>query len=230
MRRVWKVTGWRAAGRTAAGWTVAGTVAVVAATGLVAPVAANAAVPDRSGTESLVVDHGQIRSDGTVVRSQQTVRATSSYHANTFTKQTAFTQAQPGKLSPKLAAAIARPGAATARQRLVVTFREDQQVPRLPDLDTSRARSAPFNAQVLSRTAALVSDLKAARAPGYQTLSTQLAPLGVRTVNTFWLIKGVEVDAPLSAVPALVARDDVQYVEPADSGAAPPADGDPNND
>src|SRR5262249_16827552 len=49
------------------------------------------------------------------------------------------------------------------------------------------------------------------------------------TLDTFWLIKGLVVDAPLSAVPALVNRDDVQYVEPADSGAAPP-DADPNND
>src|SRR5213078_3379205 len=66
--------------------------------------------------------------------------------------------------------------------------------------------------------------------PGYDRLRSELAPLDVRVLDTFWLIKGVVADVPTAALPALVRRADVQYVEPVATGARPPADADPNND
>jgi serine protease AprX len=116
------------------------------------------------------------------------------------------------------------------RQQVIVTFQEDQKVPRLPDLDPKLPRNAPANAQVLKQSDAVVNDMAARRRAGYQALSDDFARMDVHTLDTYWLIKGMVVDAPMSALAALAQRGDVTYVEPVANGSRPPADSDPNND
>jgi hypothetical protein len=137
---------------------------------------------------------------------------------------------KPSKLHPQLSAALAQTAAAGRRQQVIVTFQEDVKVPRLPEPDTKLPRSAAVNVHAQAQADSLVAGVKAQRQAGYQALRSQLGQLDVRPLADFWLIKGMVVDAPLSAIPALVQRGDVQYIEPVATGARPPADGDPAND
>ena len=134
----------------------------------------------------------------------------------------------PTKLSSTLAAAAKNPSG-PATQRVIVTFREDQKIPRFPDLDPMLPRTATANLQLRARSDALVASIANRRQAGYQALSADLARMGVQTLETFWLIKGMVVVAPRSALLALSQRSDVAYVEP-DEGGVKPLDSDPNND
>ena len=136
----------------------------------------------------------------------------------------------PIKLDSGLAAAARDPATAGGSRRVILTFREDRKVPRFPDLDPALPRTAPGNMQTQARADALVNDLTTQRQAGYQALSFDLARMGVRTVDTYWLFKGMLVDAPLSTLATLAGRGDITYIAPVDTGSRPPADTDPDND
>jgi hypothetical protein len=209
--------------RTVTGLTTA---VGLAAVGL-APVPADAGTVTAETTT--VVYRSEIRPDGTIIRTQTvepvTVRTTP------FDTKPAEPAPKPAsKLDPILAAMASDPRAASGSQQAIVTFHEDRKIPRLPDLDPTLPRGASVNVQAQARSDAIVDTMTAQRRPGYQALSTDIAQLGVRTLNTYWLFKGMVVDGPVSALAALAQRADVSSVDAVETGARPPADSDPNND
>jgi serine protease AprX len=208
------------------GLTASITIATV--TGLPAVAGASDA-PDAPGSARMVVHEGHIGPGAAVTQTQREVTATV-LRTPERDKPAAAEPARPSKLHPKLAAARTDAAAAAARQRVIVTFQEDQKIPRLPDPDATKSRAAAVNVQALARADAVIADIEARRQPRYQRLRSELGQLDVRTLETFWLIKGVVADAPLAALPALARRPDVRYVEPVATGAPPPADSDPAND
>lgn len=208
---------------------IGATAIVMATTGLSSPAGASTRDMGAPAPNTVVVNQGQFRSDGTVTLTQQQVPVTV---RNTpgGTKPAAAPAAPPSKLAPKLAAMLGRSEAASTRQQVVITFADDLKMPLLPSPDTRLPRSAKVNVRAQAQADALIAGAQEQRQPGYQALRSQLDQLGVQTLGTYWLIKGLLADAPLSALPALVKRGDVRYVEPVDSGAPPPADSNPNND
>ena len=182
-----------------------------------------------TGGATAVVSGVRIGPDGEVVRTRREVPIRVSA-AVTGDKPAEPAPKPAVKLDPRLAAAATDPAGAKGRQRVILTFQEDQKIPRLPDLDPALPRTAPANGQVQAQANTLVSGLAARRQPGYQALRSELARLDIQTLDTYWLIKGMVVDAPVSALPALAQRSDVSYVEPVATGARPPADSDPDND
>jgi hypothetical protein len=205
-----------------------GVVAAVV-TGASSPAWAGPAVSEAAGGDNVVVYEGQLRSDGTVSHTQREVRTTVRSSA-AEAKPDEPARGSSGKLDPQLAAALGQAGALGSRQQVVITFQEDLKVPRLPEPDTTLPRSADANVRAQAEADGIVANVKAQRRAGYQTLSSDLERLHVRTLDTFWLVKGVVADAPLAALPELVKRADVQYIEPVTTGAPPPADTDPDND
>jgi serine protease AprX len=204
-----------------------GLVAVVAAAGLAsAPADAGGATDEPVTT---VMYKSEFRPDGTIARTQVKLAAASE-GAPSYTKPAEPAPPTPAKLDPGLAAAVAKNPAASTRQRVIVTFQDDVKVPRFPDPDPALPRTGSANALVQAQSNAIVTRLTAQRQPGYQALSSELAQLGVRPLGTYWLLKAMQVEASLSALPALARRSDVTYVEPADSGTGVPADTDPAND
>lgn len=206
------------------GLAVAGLLATSA--GAAGPAAAGPAAPGATTTAYRT----ELRPDGTAVRTQVTVPLNDRHEANTVTKPATPAEVPTVKLDPRLAALAAGPAATGARTEAVVTFRDNQTVPRLPDLDPTRSRTAPANQATRASGDQLIHDLANRRQADYQALSTGLGHLGVRTLGTYWLIRGMLVDAPVDQLATLAARDDVSYVGPAQTEAPPPADSDPSND
>jgi serine protease AprX len=209
------------------------TVAVIAA-GLATPTTASgkeAPAAGKAGEQGVEVFTGQMGSDGTATYSQYTATAKVTHNTPGGMKAAGpEIQAKVEKVHPLLQAELLQPMAAVARRRVVITFKENLALPKFPSPDSSKARTADVNVRALAEADGVVADIKAMRQPGYQKLSAELSALGIRTLNTFWLINGIVADMPVPAVKALAAREDVQYVEPDLNGAPPPADADPAND
>jgi hypothetical protein len=183
-----------------------------------------------AGTAPMVVVHeGHVGADGTTTHAQREVSA-QVRQTPQRDKADPASAAKPARLHPSVAAALRQPNAGNARQRLVVGFTEDVQVPRLPSPDTRSPRSSAVNQQAQARASQIIDEVRQRRQPGYDRRKTELARLGAQTEDTFWLVNAMVVELPLSAVPALLARPDVTYVEPVDNGARPPADADLLND
>jgi serine protease AprX len=193
----------------------------------VAPAAANGAAIDEPATT--VIYKTEYKPDGTTIRTQVKV-AVASLPAPSGTKPDAPPPPTPVKLDPGLAAAVAKDPAASTRQQVIITFQDDVKIPRFPDPDPALPRTGPANSAVQAKANSIVNGLNAQRQQGYQALTNELAPLGVRTLGTYWLLKAMKVEAPLSALPTLVQRSDVAYIEPVETTARPPADSDPAND
>jgi hypothetical protein len=206
------------------GLAVAGLLAATA--GAAAPAAGD---PTATGATT-VVYRTELRPDGTVVRTQVTVPLNARHEPDAAAKPAAPAAKPAVKLDPRLSAVVGTPAAVGARMQVVVTFRDNQRVPRLPDLNPALSRTAPANVAARSASDHLIHDLAIQRQADYQALSTDLARLDVRTLDTYWLIRGMLVDAPVDTLAALAARDDVSYVSPAQTDTPPPADGDPGND
>jgi serine protease AprX len=209
--------------RVLTGLAVAGLLATTAGVAGPAP-----AVPAATGPTT-VVYRTELRPDGTVVRSRATVPL------NARREPGAAKPAAPAvkpavRLDPRLAAAARNPATAGARTQVIVAFRDNQTVPQLPDLDPALSRTAPANQALRARSDYMIHDLTTRRQADYRTLSADLGRLDVRTLGTYWLFRGMLVDAPVGSLATLAARDDVSYVGPAQTATPPPADSDPNND
>jgi hypothetical protein len=214
--------------RRGAGLSAATAVAVA---GMVMATAGTSGASAASGdatTTTTVVYQGEFGPDGKMVQKQTTVPVTV---RNTLggTKPAGPAPKPAIKLDPRLAAMANEMTTASGRQRVIVTFKEDRKIPRFPDLDPALPRTAPVNVQAQTRSDAIVNDLTAQRQAGYQALSSDLARMDVRTLDTYWLIKGMVVDAPVSALAALAQRSDVSYIGPVETETRPP-DADPFND
>ena len=140
----------------------------------------------------------------------------------------------PAKIHPQLSAELdnVRNGLASERMaQVIITFNDKMRIPRFPVANVAESRDSVFNRLTMDQAANMIQQIESARADEYQRLAVDLkANYGADVNETFWLIKGVVAEMPLSAVKALAARDDVRYIEPSYSGEPPPADGNNAND
>ncbi|HEU5101227.1 MAG TPA: S8/S53 family peptidase [Roseiflexaceae bacterium] len=113
---------------------------------------------------------------------------------------------------------------------IMINFRDDLQLPRFPEpVDESHD---PEGYQSALRVAEeLIQQIKGRRAENYARLTQELAEnYRAEVMETFWLINAVLVAIPLGTLTNLAERDDVQYIEPRDSGEEPPQNTDPADD
>jgi len=180
----------------------------------VGPVATAAPTGETISVEQITLENGRV-----VSRSTREVPLASHYDSNPGPlKPTPAPGRPPTKVSALLRAELARSAgdASAAPVRVIVTFVDDQRVPRMSE--SAQTRSAQ------------IAQLAQQRAAGYAGIRADVERVGGRVLDTHWLIKAVLAELPGSAVAQLADRADVQYVEPADGGEAPPADTDSGND
>lgn len=150
-----------------------------------------------------------------------------------FDKKRAADRERPRRLDnvhPKLKE-WARKRGADEVEEILVTFHDDLRIPRFPEPDPGKARSADFNKQCRREAARLVADIVERRAARYRAISRGLTKEHkVRLVEPFWLISGARVRIPIGAVRSLAKRDDVAYIEPRYAGDRPPQNANPNDD
>lgn len=126
------------------------------------------------------------------------------------------------KIHPDLSALItSRP--ASDLVDVVVVFEENTRIPPMPLLDSTLPREAPENAARLKEIEAKITAIKAVRGATHAANASMLArEFGGRTKDSFWLINGVVVELPLSAMRGLAQRPDVLSIEPQQT-TSPPA-------
>jgi hypothetical protein len=109
-------------------------------------------------------------------------------------------------------------------ETLVVTFRDKLAMPRFPDPDVDRPRDCCDNERELAKAEALVDAVRRERAGDYEGLSERLGRVDAKVTDTFWLIRGMQVQMPLAGVERLAEDDEVLYIEPDSTNDAPPQD------
>ncbi len=208
---------------------VAGLATVLAAAA-VSPGLAVAADPRPSGSEGVVLHEAELTKEGAIRHSSATVKAETFDATATEPKKDEQPNVLtfPGRIDPRLQAMIDS-GDPDKRVRVLVTFEEDQQIPRMPDPVVEEPRSSKANQEAQARADAIVEELRARRADGYDKIAGELKDLEAEVAERFWLIKGIVVDLPLRSVKRIAERSDVHYVELDDMGTKPP-DANPNND
>lgn len=202
--------------------------ATVAAVAAVAPGAANAQSTD---TSSVVVHQGILTDKGAGQHSSAAVEARVLRTPTDAKKpdERPNVPTNPSKIDPQLAAKLGA-GDGSQRVRILITFDEDQRIPRMPDPVVSEPRTSPANRAAQDRATAIVDELKTRRADGYRQIVAALKRLDADVVDEYWLIKGVAADVPLKSINAFADRADVRHIELDATGARPPADLDPDND
>jgi hypothetical protein len=134
------------------------------------------------------------------------------------------------KIHPLLKARLER-GAAAETEEVIITFRDDLKIPRFPQPMVAEPRDSATNQRALSRATELVAGIQRQRNEGYQTFVRSMSQVsGFELRQTYWLIKGLAARMPMTTIRELADREDVLYIEPANSGAKPPQDGNANND
>lgn len=107
-------------------------------------------------------------------------------------------------------------------ETLVITFRDELPIPRFPEPDLDQPRDCCENERHLERADALVEAIRAARAEDYERLAGRLGEVGVKVTDSFWLIRGLQVQMPLGAVERLVEDEELLYIEPDQTEDVPP--------
>ena len=134
------------------------------------------------------------------------------------------------KVHPKLKE-WARKRDADEFEEVLVTFHDDLTIPRFPDPDPRKPRTADFNKQCRREAARLMADIVDRRVGRYRTISRGLTKEHkVKLLEPFWLISGARVRIPIGAVRALAKRDDIASIEPRYPGDPPPQNANPNDD
>jgi serine protease AprX len=109
------------------------------------------------------------------------------------------------------------------REQILINLLDDVTIPRFPDLVSEEPRESEPNTEVARQTEELITEITDRRAERYEQLSQEFAEnYEAETLETFWLIRGMLVEMPLSAVHDIAEREDVLYVEPRYPGATPP--------
>jgi len=112
------------------------------------------------------------------------------------------------------------------RIELLIVFTDQPVLPRFPRPRVGEPRTSPANSEERERARLLLESIREKRASDYEELIArlkQIAP-GLEVLDKFWLISGLLVEAPLSAVESLAAADFVLSVEPRYPGEPPPTD------
>lgn len=131
------------------------------------------------------------------------------------------------KLHPKLQAMAAAAVGGDRLERVVITYRENQALPRFPEPVMTLQRTEAVNVQAAGRATDLVRQVTQSRETFY---SKKAAAIGAgKVVDKFWLVNGMTVDVKLSELAKIAADDDVLYIEPDRTTDIPP-DANPSND
>ena len=113
---------------------------------------------------------------------------------------------------------------------MVVVFEEDTPIPPMANLDVTLPRSAPENASRLREIDAAINTVRNARSLKQTEKRAMLGrDFGGRVIDCFWLINGMVVELPLSAVNGLAQRPDVLSIEPRQKAVPPPGHGTANH-
>lgn len=132
------------------------------------------------------------------------------------------------KLHPLLAEEL-RSSPPDQTEELIINFRDQVKIPRFPKPLVTEGEDSPVNQEALAEAARLVEQIRATRRPLYAARVQELSALGVKVLETFWLIDAMRVRMPLSLVEGLARRSDILYIGPSQT-PIPPPDTDPNND
>jgi serine protease AprX len=135
----------------------------------------------------------------------------------------------PEKLHPVLRQWLDERGA-DKREEVLVSFRDDLEIPRFPDPNPEETRRSGANRSALRSAQRLAKEVTARRGERYEELTRELRELRGRELERFWLINAVLVDVELGAAARLAERDDVLFVEPRFSGEEPPQNANANDD
>lgn len=109
-------------------------------------------------------------------------------------------------------------------ETLILTFKENINIPRFPNPRDDLPRDAPENLTADKETQNLISQLQLKRRDYHARLAKVLfQDHGAEMVDSFWLINSVVVKMPLGEVKAMLSRQDLLYVEPQNAGEKPPA-------
>ena len=137
---------------------------------------------------------------------------------------------RPEKIHPLLRKWLAeRKGDET--EQLIISFRDDINIPRFPQPETEQTRKSSANKRALRQADKLIEEIKEHRAAQYEKTIRELREIyNCKVRETFWLINAVLVQMPLSPVAELAKREDVQFIEPRHSGEKPPQNANANDD
>jgi serine protease AprX len=113
---------------------------------------------------------------------------------------------------------------------VLINFRDPLTIPRFPELDQGKKRSAAANRSALSHARQLAKKIDARRAERQKDLLGELRELKVKPVERFWIIDGLLARMPLSAVKRLVEHEEILYLEPRFAGEEPPQNTNANDD
>jgi hypothetical protein len=110
--------------------------------------------------------------------------------------------------------------------QIIVTFHEDQRIPRLPELGENESRESGNN-----RRSEAISKLKRAREESQAKSLKRLAEYGgFKQTESFWIVNSVMGSVRLGDLKRLAEFKDVVYLQPVEGGEKPPQDANNNND
>ncbi len=148
------------------------------------------------------------------------------------------------KIHPELKKMIDRQSG-DSRVEVIVNLRDNIQIPRFPEREAPRAiaswkpilpnwvgagvssSSAPY----LVESQKVIRAIQQQRAADYDNLITSwTGKYGIKSMGTFWLIRALHIEAPLSAMVRLSNEEDVLSIEPVQTEEKPPQDANNKND
>jgi len=187
-----------------------------------APVATAIKVP----SQPVDVVHHTVLKDGAPVEIGTEALGADAYRVDSVVappKPSAAAPALPPKIDAALEHRVSAAGAAKGLVDVVITFREEIQLPRFPEPNENEARNSATNAVARAQAQQLVRDVVAARAGAHARRARELAVNhGAVVEDQFWLINGMQARLPVDQVRAVAARGDVQYVEENQKNVPPP--------
>jgi len=209
---------------------------VIPATGLVAACAGLGKAPDsvalRESPDPTDVVHSALLSGGKTVKYAAERLAPGAVTRVPFERDKAAPEPERPRetIHPRLQKLLAERGP-DQREIVVINFRDNITMPRLPEPATAQSRDSALNEQAAKRAEELIRQVQSQRA----TLHKEVAPAleqryKAKVLEHFWLVNAVAVEMPLGAVKAVAARPDVLFIEPDDTGTIPPQNTNPNDD
>lgn len=114
---------------------------------------------------------------------------------------------------------------------VVITFQEDLEVPRLPNLRVDVSRSSSVNQRLLNTRMQMIEELKQSRERNQASLIEKLKARGFAAKDQFWLTNSVSGNLTVNNITAVADMPEVAYIQPRFGGEAPPiGDGNTLND
>jgi hypothetical protein len=170
--------------------------------------------------------HSAVLKKGKALRYQQSELSWHAFTRQAFEKKKArerTRQRRVIKMHPLLKRWLAK-SPRSGQVSVIVRFTDPLQLPRFPMLDEG-SRKSKENARVLRESQRLIQEIQSRRSDSYGRLTREFSRRHkAKVLETFWLIHAMLVKLPLASIPAILEREDVLYVQPQDSGEAPPQD------